>query len=304
MATIEIQAKDIERLFSNTSQTPERRARLEVEGLTARLAEIRAAAEKLAERPDALPIASEIVDQLCERHTAATRMYWSAEGRCASWFVVGPANFPVERNRKRMESAHKRMLEMMEHCKAAQRRLERIAFPHGTSGTIRSADPDAVEKLRAELAEAEQHHAWAKVANGILRKHGTAARPHLEAVGLPEKMIASALVCDASGRPFGFFTNNSNARIVRIKDRIAALERMKARGTLERPTNLGVRVVENADAARIQLIFPGKPDDATRSALKGAGFRWAPSEGAWQRHLNNAGRYAAERVLQSLAKDA
>jgi hypothetical protein len=27
-------------------------------------------------------------------------------------------------------------------------------------------------------------------------------------------------------------------------------------------------------------------------------FRWAPSEGAWQRQLNNAGRYAAEQVLR------
>jgi hypothetical protein len=75
---------------------------------------------------------------------------------------------------------------------------------------------------------------------------------------------------------------------------------MQARGTVEKEAPAGVRLVENAEAARIQLIFPGKPDEATRSLLKSNGFRWAPSESAWQRHLNNAGRWAAERVLKEL----
>ena len=108
------------------------------------------------------------------------------------------------------------------------------------------------------------------------------------------------MVCDASGRPFGFFTNNSAANIRRISDRIAGLERMKARGTVERETNHGVRVVENAEAARIQLFFAGKPDDQVRGLLKSNGFRWAPSSGAWQRHLNGNGRAAVNRVLAGL----
>jgi len=60
----------------------------------------------------------------------------------------------------------------------------------------------------------------------------------------------------------------------------------------------------NPDAARIQLTFPGKPDPAVRDVLKSNGFRWAPSAGAWQRHLNNAGRYAAKRVLSALQTEA
>lgn len=295
-----VQPKDIEHFFNNLSQLPERRARLEVESLEARLAEIRSHAVALVNRPEALAIDAETVEGLCARHERATRAYWAAEGRCASWFVTGPANFPVERNRKRMDTAHKRMTEVGAHLQAAKRRLERIAFPHGLGGAIRSADPDALDKLRAELVETEQRHEWAKLANGILRQHGRDARPHLEAAGLPEKMVASALVCDSSGRPFGFFTNNSNAKINRIKDRIAGLERMRARGTVEKEAPDGVRLVENATAARVQLIFPGKPDAATRTLLKSHGFRWAPSEGAWQRHLNNAGRWAAQRVVEAL----
>lgn len=58
-----------------------------------------------------------------------------------------------------------------------------------------------------------------------------------------------------------------------------------------------VKVIEDPDIARIQLIYPGKPDQATRDKLKTHGFRWAPSEGAWQRQLNSAGRAAASAVL-------
>ena len=57
---------------------------------------------------------------------------------------------------------------------------------------------------------------------------------------------------------------------------------------------------ENNEIMRVQFIFPGKPDDETRAMLKENGFRWAPSQGAWQRQLNDAGKYAAHRVMEVL----
>lgn len=62
----------------------------------------------------------------------------------------------------------------------------------------------------------------------------------------------------------------------------------------------GIKVVENAEAMRIQLIFDGKPDEETRNLLKSNGFRWSPSFGAWQRQLNNNGIYATKSVLEKL----
>ena len=59
-----------------------------------------------------------------------------------------------------------------------------------------------------------------------------------------------------------------------------------------------IRIVENATLDRLQLIFPDKPTDEERAALKKRGFRWAPSVGAWQRKLTNNARH----VGTSLAK--
>ena len=50
----------------------------------------------------------------------------------------------------------------------------------------------------------------------------------------------------------------------------------------------------NQEENRIQILFDGKPDAGIRSELKHAGFRWAPSQGAWQRMLNQNGIYAAD----------
>jgi hypothetical protein len=84
---------------------------------------------------------------------------------------------------------------------------------------------------------------------------------------------------------------------------VKALEANHERGTVETThatTEGEVEVVENPEAGRVQLMFPGKPSETTRALLKRNGFRWAPSQDAWQRHLNNAGRYAARQVLSAL----
>ena len=94
---------------------------------------------------------------------------------------------------------------------------------------------------------------------------------------------------------------NIGANIRRLKLRRESLADMKASGKTERVVN-GVKVIENPDIARIQLVFDGKPSDDVREALKINGFRWAPSEGAWQRNLNANGKYAAEVVLNYIGE--
>lgn len=48
------------------------------------------------------------------------------------------------------------------------------------------------------------------------------------------------------------------------------------------------------------IIFDGKPEADVRAVLKKHGFKWAPSQGAWQRMLNPAGKYALNRVKEEL----
>lgn len=101
----------------------------------------------------------------------------------------------------------------------------------------------------------------------------------------------------------GYDTTGDRAEIRRLKGRLATLRRTQERGTISQTVETetaAFEVKENADIARLQLIFPGKPDAETRALLKSNGFRWSPRETAWQRHLNEAGRWAAKRVMAAL----
>ena len=97
----------------------------------------------------------------------------------------------------------------------------------------------------------------------------------------------------------GFELTNNNARIKQVRERLEHLRRDSQRLTIENLVK-GVRVIQNTEAGRIQLIFPAKPEVAIRQQLKKQfGFRWCRAEEAWQRHLNNAGIDAANRFLTS-----
>jgi len=66
----------------------------------------------------------------------------------------------------------------------------------------------------------------------------------------------------------------------------------------------GFKVVENFDMDRVQFVFPDKPSEEERALLKGAAFKWAPSQGAWQRQLTNNAIDAARRIIAKLTEAA
>lgn len=51
---------------------------------------------------------------------------------------------------------------------------------------------------------------------------------------------------------------------------------------------------------RYQIIFDGKPEPEIRGLLKNHGFKWAPSQGAWQRQITTNSRYSLGKVVEKL----
>lgn len=181
-------------------------------------------------------------------------------------------------------------------------------------GGISSDDPDAIAKLREKLAAEEAKQAKAREINAAIRKHAKAGREAqhaaLVALGYNPNLAGMLLKPDFAGRVGipAYSTSNRAANIRRIKERIAYLERIEAeRAPLieagqerkVRQSVAGLEIVENMELNRLQLVFPGKPPAAVIAVLKARGFRWSPSESAWQRQLNNGARWAAEMVEQA-----
>lgn len=304
-----IAARSIERCWYSLSQRPESRARLEVDFLAARLADFFAFLEQLEARGGQVP--ADAAEQFARRHVELTRRFWHMESRCASWFVVGPANFPTARNAKRLDGSDKARQLVQQHMSAARASVRRQAFPYGEPGdAIRANNPDAPELIREKIAKLQKRHEVMKAANKALRSVRSGdelemAQAVMDATGWSRALAAQSVKLDCMGRRgFADYELTGALReIKRLEGRLASIERNRARGEIEaaHDTREGtVRVVENPTAARLQLVFPGKPEAATREILKRNGFRWAPSEGAWQRHLNEGGRYAARCVLSAL----
>lgn len=225
--------------------------------------------------------------------------------RCPSVLICGAGNFPTRKKKKQIAAWDKNM----ENWRKADHYLDMLKRAHTLA--VKSDDPEVLDFLRAKLAGLEEAHALMVSANAYYRKNKTLegfegipadtmawiTRP---GVYLPGGRNGDGSPLAFYGKPFPTYElTNSNANFKRVKQRIETLEAVKASKSIEEEHD-GYTYREDAEAMRVQLRFDGKPDDETRALLKRNGFRWAPSQGVWQRQLNDNGKYAAHRVMEVL----
>ena len=88
---------------------------------------------------------------------------------------------------------------------------------------------------------------------------------------------------------------NNYAEIRRLEKRIAEVTRNQEVGFPGWEFD-GGRAEANTEMNRLQLFFDEKPSENQRALLKANGFKWAPSQDAWQRQLTANAIYAAGRL--------
>lgn len=262
-------------------------------------------AAEIAERQKARVGAEyhEKIDQMLDRYARKLadnlNQSYEIDARVPSVMIAGPANFPVRAKEKQNAARDRNMQEYNE----IQTILDRITSVG--MGGIMSDDKEAIQKLTAKLEALEAEQAKMKAVNAYFRKHKTldGCPDLLEEVR--HRMESEYLSQDA---PYpSWALSNNNASIRRIKERIAQLQKEAERAAQNAGATPeqgdGYILKENHEIGRIQFVFDGKPDADTRSLLKSYGFRWAPSEGAWQRMLNDNGRWAAQQVRKTLDQE-
>jgi Domain of unknown function (DUF3560) len=200
------------------------------------------------------------------------------------------------RYRERIHRTYGKAFALSDAAESAERRAAAVG-----SGGISSDDPDAVEKLRAQLVQLEQWQETMRKANACVRKNN---RGGLVKLGFDEARAAQLFEKDFAGR-VGFADyqlKNNNANIRRIKARIAELSVQAQRVDHEEEAG-GLTIRHDTTENRVMLLFAAKPAQRVRDLLKRWGFRWSPTNGAWQRQLNNAGILAAVAVRDALAAE-
>jgi len=276
------------RAHYGTSHSPEARGKYYVESYSNMLA------EDLAKLPEGRQEAYK--SKYIDLFTAWMR----AKCNCISTMIAGPSNFPVRRAQKanRTEEArHSEFMQFRERYFSALARAARAA---------KKAATDPIVEIRAKLEDTEKTQVLMVAANKIIRdkkRSNSTKIADLINIGITEKAATELLRPDWLNR-IGFASyllTNNLANIQRLKVRLAELEaKEKAKqesATVETERPDGVRVVQNREADRLQIFFPGKPDARTISTLKAKAFKWSPSNGCWQRQLTFNAIYAAKDIL-------
>ena len=259
-------------------------------GYRAMVDEAYAAAERQKARVD--PMYHDKIDALVDRYARKLAENLNErnviDARVPSILISGGGNFPVAKKHKQNAARDRNYGEYAEISKL----LDKIRSV-GMGGI--SADDDlAVEKLTKKLEGLESQQATMKAVNAYFRKHKTLdGCPELtpeQAEKLKADMAQSWHLDKSKPYP-AYLLSNNNANIRRVRQRI---EELSHKAEFVGWTFPGGEAKVNEAENRLQLIFADKPDADTRQVLKSEGFKWAPSQGAWQRQLNqNAIRTAA-----------
>lgn len=174
---------------------------------------------------------------------------------------------------------------------------ERKAEAARNNKAISSDDPDALEKLTAKLESLKSAQERMKKINAYYRKHGTCKGcegvSDDRAAELDEK-VKNGYSWETAPYP-SYALSNNNQEIHRIEKRIEQLSHAKEVGFSGWEFD-GGKVVANDSNNRLQIFFDGIPPAEVRQELKGRGFHWARSEGAWQRQLTQNAIYSASRI--------
>lgn len=256
-------------------------------------------ADKVAKKK---PEEAERAYRLAERYSKKMAEYYNKESSigmmCPSVMISGAGNFPVKK-KERQVAAWQKNHEFYQYVQGILEKIENILYGREI---IKSDDERAVEKLEEKLEDLKETQERMKAANKAIRMKDTEAGDDaLREMGYSEEAIKQLREPDYCGRlgyP-GYLLTNNNANIHRVEERLNRLKEVKEKGSSEKEFGT-FKVVENTEAMRYQIIFDGKPDAEVRTLLKSNGFKWAPSQGAWQRQITTNGKYALNRVVEKL----
>jgi Domain of unknown function (DUF3560)/Large polyvalent protein associated domain 29 len=182
-----------------------------------------------------------------------------------------------------------------------QNKLSSMNFEY----VISSDDPDAIPKLKQKIEALEINQQKMVAANKIIRSSQLSQEQKAEWLKL-NGHDESLLTGRFAGYE-GYKLSNNSANIRSTKLRLVSLEKQLEKAEqaetveVDHP-ELGLKVVENNLINRVQIIFTGKPCKEVREVLKTCGFRWAPSQGAWQRQQGGSSRFGLDRALAEIGK--
>jgi transposase-like protein len=211
----------------------------------------------------------------------------SKRSRTASSMVTGPANFPVEKNRKKLECEERAIKEMLSYRDWYSSKIAREIE--------RALTPEEQDQKRAKLL--------IKAFNDLI---SLKKDPGIYDINLFKASFVAKL------------ERSSNSAVVQVLEHIKNTQENKKvvvftqkhriwkMGTREEKKQEvfdsinygnGYMVEPNYEIDRILIHFPGIPSEETRTLLKSTGWKWSRKNTAWQRKITKNAYSSAKNIL-------
>lgn len=235
-------------------------------------------------------VEQETIDSYKARYIALFRSWLSAQSRCASSVITGGSGFNVRRAEKANRSEHRHYELWQEWRSRAKKAIVRKSQPIKTYVS-------ELERYKTELEQMKKNHELMKEGNKRIKQGGADLDKYLtDTFGIQPHMLQWT-------KNFGFGLANSNANMKRVEQRIKELEAKEAQRTTGEEKSWQYswgKVLYNYEADRIQLLTNEKNSEQI-ALFKRHGFKWAPSQKAWQRQLTVNGKYSTKLLIEKLA---
>lgn len=215
-----------------------------------------------------------------------------------SMMITGAGNYPMKKHERQMKAYKSNQ----DNFKKAEYYLDRLKY-NFSNNAIQSDDPEVLTALKNKLEKLESIQQKMKDTNAYYRKNGSLQGCECVSAEFIKKFEQENKANNVFyQQPFmPFELTNNNAKIKSTKERIERLSSIKNRETKSKDFG-DYTFVENTEIMRYQFIFNSKPSEEIRSLLKSNGFKWAPSQNAWQRQITTNAKYATKCVLSELNK--
>lgn len=197
-----------------------------------------------------------------------------------------------------------RVESFMQRCLSENRKSDyyarKVAAAENNT-SISSDDPDALDKLREKLEGLQKKQERMKYINKVHAAYLKNNQSIQKYTDLTEKEVSTIInyvpKYSWEKHPFPpYAITNNGANIRTVEKRIQVLENKSKLETKEKTYKDGIRVVQNVEENRLQVFFPGKPDEETRKKLKSGGFRWSPTNACWQAYLTRNSSFNLEHM--------
>lgn len=213
-------------------------------------------------------------------------------------------HYSKKRDRKYRESIDNTMRKAFETEKKAEYYDNRYNSAINNNA-ISSDDPEAIKKLEERIALLVEKQTAYKTINKIIKSTKLSLIEKKEKIkndlNLKESTVEKLFIPDCFGGIGiqSFTMTNNNANIRRLKERKEYLKKLEAQTT--KIITIGdITIMDNVEDNRIQINFPGIPEEKIRKELKFNGFKWSPYLGVWQRMRGNGATYAAQNIIKML----